>query len=229
MFLFVIGHMIGNLQVFLGPEAINNYGALLHTSPELLWIIRLVLLSCLGLHVVFALLLVIENRKARPVQYERKASVQSKLSTKLMALTGLLLLAFVIFHLMHFTAHSVDSSYAGFHDEKGRHDVFRMVVVGFSNPLFAGFYVLAMAMLCSHLSHGAWSWLQTVGLRTKKVASESTLGARVIAIVLTLGYASIPLTVQLTKFGRGYVAEREHAVQAEKLAAPTTPQAKEAK
>ncbi len=213
MFLFVIGHMIGNLQVFLGPEAINNYGALLHTSPELLWIIRLVLLSCLGLHVLFALLMVIENRKARPVQYAKKANVQSKLSTRLMAITGMVLLGFVIFHLLHFTSHSVDASYAGFHDEKGRHDVFRMVVVGFSNPVYAGFYAVAMVMLCSHLSHGAWSWLQTVGLRTKKVADESSRGARILAIVLAAGYLSIPAAVQLTKFGRGYVAERENAGQ----------------
>lgn len=229
MFLFVIGHMVGNLQVFLGPEAINNYGALLHTSPELLWLIRIVLGSCLGLHVLFALLLVVENRKARPIGYVKKASVQSKLSTKLMALTGLVLLAFVVFHLMHFTAHSVDASYAGFHDEKGRHDVYRMVVVGFSNTGFAIFYSVAMVMLCSHLSHGAWSWMQTVGLRTRKVAEETNLGAKVIALVLAVGYVSIPATVLLTNFGKDYVAQRVRTEQAEKLSASPDQQATPAK
>lgn len=226
MFLFVVGHMIGNLQLFLGPEAINNYGALLRTSPELLWIVRLVLLSALVLHVIFTMWIVIENRRARPVQYEKKASVQSKLSTRLMAITGLLLLAFVIFHLLHFTSHSVDPSFAGFHDEKGRHDVFRMVIVGFENRLHAGFYAVAMVMLCSHLSHGAWSWLQTVGLRSKKVAEPTTRGAWLIALALAAGYLSIPFAVQFTKFGRGYVAEREHAGQ---MTAPTAPQISPAK
>ncbi len=229
MFLFVIGHMIGNLQVFLGPEAINNYGQLLRTSPELLWVIRLVLLSCLGLHVIFTMWLVVENRRARPVGYVKKASVQSKLSTKLMAITGTLLLIFVIFHIAHFTTHNVDPSYAGFHDEKGRHDIYRMVVVGFSNPAYSIFYAVAMTMLCSHLSHGAWSWMQTVGLRTKKVSEPTSRGARVIAVVLLAGFLSVPAAVLLTSFGKSYVAERVHIEQAEKLSSPTTPQAIPAK
>lgn len=229
MFLFVIGHMIGNLQLFLGAEAINNYGALLRTSPELLWVIRLVLLSCLSLHVLFALMLVVENRKARPIGYAKKASVQSKLSTKLMAITGLLLLAFIVFHILHFTTHSVDPSYVGFHDEKGRHDIFRMVIVGFSNPAFAIFYAVAMTMLCSHLSHGAWSWMQTVGLRTKKVAEETNRGAQIIALVLAIGFVSVPATVLLTNFGKDYVAERVRAEQAEKMATSPDQQATPAK
>jgi len=221
MFLFVIGHLAGNLQVFVGPEAINNYGALLRTSPELLWVVRLVLLSALIIHVIFTLWLVIENRKARPVAYQKKASVQAKVSTKLMAITGTLLLVFVIFHLAHFTTQSVDTSYAGFHDEKGRHDVFRMVVVGFSSPAFAIFYAVAMTLLSSHLSHGAWSWLQTLGLRTKKVAEDSTRGARILAIVLAVGYVSIPAAVLIGGFGRSYVASRERLEQGERQAAPT--------
>jgi succinate dehydrogenase / fumarate reductase cytochrome b subunit len=229
MFLFVIGHMIGNLQVFIHPpEAINNYGQLLRTSPELLWVIRLALLAALTLHVVFTMWIVIENRRARPVQYEKKASVQSKLSTRLMAVTGLLLLAFVVFHIAHFTTHSVDPSYSTFHDEKGRHDIFRMVVVGFSNVWFSLFYIVAMVMLCSHLSHGAWSWLQTVGLRTRKVADDTSRGAQIIAIVLAAGFISVPVAV-LFGFGKGYVAERAHADQVEKHAASSQPQIAPAK
>lgn len=219
MFLFVVGHLLGNLQVFLGPEAINNYGELLRTSPELLWVIRGGLLAALVLHVVFTLWLVIENRKARPQQYARKASIQAKPSTKLMAITGLLLLGFVIFHLMHFTTHDVEPSYAGFHDEQGRHDVFRMVIVGFQNPFTSGFYALAMIMLCSHLSHGAWSWLQTVGLRTKKLEGTNR-GARVLAVVLALGYLSIPGAVLFADFGKSYLAERERAEQDVRLLNP---------
>jgi succinate dehydrogenase / fumarate reductase, cytochrome b subunit len=232
MFLFVIGHMIGNLQVFIGWEAINHYGELLRLWPELLWVIRLTLLGALTLHVIFTMMIVIENRRARPVGYAKKASVQSKLSTRFMAITGLLLLAFVVFHIAHFTIRNVDPSFVHFHDEKGRHDIYRMVIVGFSNPLHSIFYAVAMVMLCSHLSHGAWSWMQTVGLRTKKIADDTSRGAQIIAIVLAVGFLSVPGAVMFAGLGKGYVAERVHAEQTEKaakLATPATPQVKEAK
>ena len=223
MFLFVIGHVTGNLQFFIGPEAINHYGELLRTWPELLWVIRLGLLACLGLHVIFTMLVVIENRKARPQKYACQASVQSKLSTKLMALSGVLLLVFIVFHLAHFTTHSVDTAFHGFKDEKGRHDVYRMLVVAFSNPLMAGAYALAMIFLCSHLSHGAWSWMQTLGLRTKKVSEDVNRGARILAVVLALGYVSIPLSIQFG-WGKGYAAERERAAQAVRQNPDSAPQ-----
>lgn len=210
MFLFVIGHMIGNLQVFLGPEAINLYGAMLHAWPEALWIIRIILLTALVLHVVYSLWVRIESKKARPSKYEVTARVASTWSSRTMAITGLLLLAFVIFHLAHYTAHTVDPSFSGMYDEKGRHDVYRMVIEGFSSPLISLFYIVAMALLCSHLAHGAWSWLQTLGLRPKKIAAGSTLGARIIAVALALGYTAVPAAV-LAGMGRGYVAERRAA------------------
>lgn len=228
MFLFVIGHMIGNLQVFIGWEAINHYGELLRLWPELLWVIRLTLLGALALHVAFTMLIVIENRRARPVGYAKKNSVQTRLSTRLMAITGLLLLAFVVFHIAHFTTHNVDPSYTGFHDEKGRHDIFRMVIVGFQNVWFSTFYVVAMVMLSSHLSHGAWSWMQTVGLRTKKIADDTSRGALIIAILLAAGFVSVPAAV-LLGYGKGYVAEREHAAQVQHAATSTQPKIAPAK
>ena len=135
MFLFVIGHLLGNLQFFVGAEAINNYGQLLRTSPELLWVIRSFLLASLILHVIFTLWLVVDNRRARPQKYIKQASVQVKPSTRLMAISGILLLGFIIFHLAHFTTQNVEPSYAGFYDEKGRHGLLPMMVAGFANPL----------------------------------------------------------------------------------------------
>jgi succinate dehydrogenase / fumarate reductase, cytochrome b subunit len=223
MFLFVIGHMIGNLQIFLGPEAINNYGALLRTSPELLWLIRSILLAALVLHVIFSVQVRVESRKAQPTKYAVTKRTASTLSSRMMMLTGLLLLAFIIFHLLHFTAQTVDPSFVGMHDEKGRHDVYRMVIEAFSKPAVSIFYVIAMALLCSHLSHGAWSWLQTLGLRTKKIADGSTRGARILALLLALGYISIPAAVLFAHLGRGYVAERKHAEQVEAAMAPIQP------
>lgn len=210
MFLFVIGHMIGNLQVFLGPEAINLYGAMLHAWPELLWVIRSLLLIALVLHVVFSLQVRISSRKARPEKYAVSAHVASTRSSRLMAVTGMLLLGFIIFHLAHYTSHSVDPRFAGMRDSKGRHDVYRMLIEGFSNPLVSLFYMAAMALLCSHLSHGAWSWMQTLGLRPKKIAKGSVTGARVIAAGLMLGYISIPAAV-LAGMGKDYVAARRAA------------------
>jgi succinate dehydrogenase / fumarate reductase cytochrome b subunit len=223
MFLFVIGHVTGNLQFFLGPEAINHYGQLLRIWPELLWVIRIGLLTCLVLHIIFTMLVVVENRKARPQKYACQATVQAKLSTKLMAFSGVLLLVFIVFHLAHFTTHSVDPAFHGFKDAKGRHDVYRMLVVAFSNPLMAASYALAMIFLCSHLSHGAWSWLQTLGLRTKKVSEDVNRGARILAVVLALGYVSIPVAV-LAGRGKGYAAERERSAQAERQTSEAGPQ-----
>jgi succinate dehydrogenase / fumarate reductase cytochrome b subunit len=222
MFLFVIGHLAGNLQIFLGSEAINLYGAMLHAWPELLWVVRSILIGCFALHVLFAGMLVIENRRARPDRYAVKKSVQAKAATKLMALTGLLLLGFIVFHLLHFTSHSVKPEYGGFLDAKGRHDVFRMVITGFSNLPMAIIYSVAMIMLCSHLSHGAWSWLQTVGLRTKTLAESSTRAARIVALILALGYISIPAAV-LAGYGKGYVAERERIDQMKRQESPAPP------
>jgi succinate dehydrogenase / fumarate reductase cytochrome b subunit len=222
MFLFVIGHLVGNLQVFLGPGAINLYGAMLHAWPELLWVVRSILMACFALHVVFALMLAIENRRARPERYAVNKSVQAKASAKVMALTGILLLGFIVFHLLHFTSHTVKPAYGDFLDAEGRHDVFRMIITGFSNLPMAVFYSVAMFMLCSHLSHGAWSWLQTVGLRTKTLAETSTRGARVASLILALGYISIPAAV-FAGYGRGYVAERERIDQMKRLESPAQP------
>lgn len=228
LFLFVIGHLVGNLQIFLGPEAINLYGAILHAWPELLWVVRGVLLAALVLHVVFALLVRIESRKARPEKYAVTRRTASTLSARMMSVTGLVLLAFIAFHLAHFTAHTVEPGFAGMHDEKGRHDVYRMVIEGFSKPAVSIFYMVAMALLCSHLSHGAWSWLQTLGLRTKKIAEGSSHGARILALVLALGYISIPAAV-LAGMGRGYVAERRNAEQTAAAMKPTQPMLSPAK
>lgn len=210
MFGFVVGHMIGNLQIFLGPEAINLYGAMLHAWPEALWIVRSVMLTALVLHVVYSLRVRIESKKARPEKYAVTKRVASSFSSRMMAVSGLLLLGFVIFHLAHYTAHTVDPGFAGMHDEKGRHDVYRMLIEGFSNPLVSIFYIVAMVLLCSHLAHGAWSWMQTLGLRPKKIAAGSLLGARVIAIVLAVGYSAIPVAV-LAGMGKDYVASRRAA------------------
>jgi succinate dehydrogenase / fumarate reductase cytochrome b subunit len=193
MFGFVIGHLIGNLQFFVGPKRSTIMAS--SCAPRL---------SYSGLFGVPA-------DRAAPARrvYTLGGGREPQGSTAKVHQTslgtgetidavdgdlGMLLLAFIIFHLAHFTAQNVDPSYAGFHDEKGRHDIFRMMFAGFSNPLYSGFYAVAMVFLCSHLSHGAWSWMQTVGLRTKKIADPLHVARASSRYCSRLGiFPSLPL------------------------------------
>lgn len=192
---FVVGHMIGNLQIFLGPDAINRYGAFLHASDELLWAVRVVLLAMLVIHVVATVQLRMENRAARPVRYQTPRYVRATAAARWMLLSGLMVLCFVVFHLLHFTVQSIDPAFLTLHDAKGRHDVYRMVVLGFSNKLASGFYIVGVGLLATHLNHGFQSMFQTLGLNTTKLAPGLIRAAQVVAWVLFLGYAVIPVAV----------------------------------
>jgi len=203
---FVIGHLIGNLQVFSGPEKINVYAEFLKNLGGVLWVIRGFLLFCFVLHIVTTIQLVLENRKARPEQYAFKNNVQSKLSTRMMALSGLTILCFVIFHILHYTTHNVNPEFGVWLDAKGRHDVYRMMIVGFGNPLASGFYIVAILLLSMHLSHGVSSVFQTLGLRTQKTAAAINALARTLALVIAIGYISIPVAVMMG-LGKNYLQE----------------------
>ncbi|MCX7914875.1 MAG: succinate dehydrogenase cytochrome b subunit, partial [Verrucomicrobiae bacterium] len=165
--LFVIGHMLGNLQVFLGREKLNQYAAVLKASPGLLWGVRGVLLVAVGLHLLSAALLLRQNSDARIVENERREPVDSTLASRTMIASGIILFTFIVFHLLHYTAHQIDPSCAEMRDAAGRHDVYGMVVRGFSNPVVSGFYIFSMALLCMHISHGASAMFQSLGLRTE--------------------------------------------------------------
>jgi succinate dehydrogenase / fumarate reductase, cytochrome b subunit len=203
---FVIVHMLGNLQFFAGPHVINEYGTKLRHLPfGGLWIFRIVMLAAVLLHIVTTLILVKENRAAKGQGYEFKASVQAKLATRLMALSGIILLSYIVFHLLHFTTHSIDPAYATWKSGPD-HDVYRMLVAGFSNKAISIFYIVAMILLAMHLSHGAASLFQTLGLRTKRLACCLGLCAQVFAWVLCAGYVSIPLAVMAGAYDKTYIA-----------------------
>ncbi len=213
---FLIGHLVGNLQIFLPPEHINKYAAFLKSLGELLWIARIGLLAAVVLHVFFTIQLAIANRAARPTKYERTASVQAKISTKTMVWSGSYILCFIVVHLLHFTIQTIHPEYEHWQDAAGRADVYRMIIVGFSHPAMAAFYIVGMILLCSHLSHGIASLAQTFGLRTTRAAALLTNGGRVLALALGLGFISIPIAVQ-AGWGKAY---------AEQQATLTTPEAK---
>ena len=147
LFLFVIGHLLGNLQVFLGREQINAYGNFLHTTPEILWPARLGLLAMVALHIWSAVTLSAENKAARPMPYANWNPTVASYASRTMLMSGLIIGAFVIYHLLHFTVQAKSINFTGqdflsFHDARGRHDVYRMLITGFSYPIVSGFYVL---------------------------------------------------------------------------------------
>ena len=200
--LFVIGHLLGNLQVFLGQEAINRYGHFLQSNVEILWPTRIFLLLMLFLHVWSAIKLSAENRAARPVSYAVYQPVGSSYASRTMLMSGIIIFVFIIYHLLHFTVqvqyiNLTGQNFVDFTDPEKRHDIFKMMVVGFNNPWVSGFYVLGVALLCLHLSHGVSSMFQSLGLKNKVYGPCLDKFARVLAVLIFLGYSSIPIAILL--------------------------------
>ena len=200
LLVFVIGHMVGNLQVFLGPDQINAYGNFLQTTPELLWSARAGLLVMVGLHLYAAFTLWAENKAARPLPYGQYEPVASSLASRTMIMSGLIIAAFITYHLLHYTAqvkavNLTGQDFVPLHDAKGRHDIYRMMILGFSNRLVSAFYLLGVGLLCFHLSHGASSMFQSIGWKTAPFGRWIDRLALAGSIILFVGYASIPLAV----------------------------------
>lgn len=208
--LFVLAHLAGNLTIYIGPygEGINVYAQALHASPLFLWTARGGLLLVFLVHIFTALSLVLENRRARPQRYAVKARVQSTVFVRTMALSGLVVLSFLIFHVLQFAAGL--SPHSHLYDLEGRHDVAAMIILSFHNPLVSGFYLLSVFLLGMHLSHGISSIFQTFGLNGRKSAGLIRHGALVLAWVLMAGFASIPVAA-LTGYLRILPDERRVA------------------
>lgn len=193
---FIIGHLLGNLQIFLGPEYINSYAEKLRSLGVFLWVIRIFLLVTVLLHIFFTISLTLENRRARPHAYKKKRHLKSTFASRSMALSGLVLLAFIIFHIAHFTVRVTDPRFQLLKaDPLNRYDVYSMMVYGFQNPIVSGFYILALFLLALHLSHGASSFFQSLGLNDKKLTPRLASLGRIFAWVMFLGYISIPLAI----------------------------------
>ena len=197
--IFVLGHMIGNLLIFAGPDVINEYGHFLQTMGHGMgvWIARIGLLICTVVHVIFTIKLTKENRAARADRYGYPATIQASKSSRVMIFTGLTLLAFIIYHLLHFTVrawYGFDQMTTTLHGETV-HDVYRMVVTGFSVWPVSLFYLIAMGMLCSHLSHGVGSMFQTLGLSNERLRPIFGAIGWAYALLIFSGNAAIVLAV----------------------------------
>jgi succinate dehydrogenase / fumarate reductase cytochrome b subunit len=135
--------------------------------------------------------------------------VQAKISTKTMVWSGAYILCFIIVHLLHLTTKTIHPEYGHWFDEAGRHDVYRMMIVGFRDPLMSAFYIVGMVLLGAHLAHGIDSLCQTLGVRTKRAAALLTHGGRLVAIALAIGYISIPTAILVAGHGKKYLEERQ--------------------
>ncbi len=203
---FVLAHMAGNLQIFLGPNAINEYAhKLQHLPYGLLWVNRIFLLAATAVHVWMAILLTAENRIARPQGAHLTKSVQATLSSKTMGLSGSIILIFIVFHILHFTVRSIypvfqtDAFYTTLNGEQ-IYNVYKMMVDGFSVTWVSLFYIIAMGLLCMHLCHGVSSMFQSLGLRNKKWRPRLHVFAHIYAWVVFLGFIAIPVAVLITKY-----------------------------
>jgi succinate dehydrogenase / fumarate reductase cytochrome b subunit len=198
--LFVLGHMIGNLLVFAGPDAINAYGEFLREVGHGmgLWVARIGLLAAVGIHIWLTIQLTRENNAARE-RYGFPATLQAPRSSLIMIWSGITILAFIIYHLMHFTLRVGNdySTYFATLDGKQVHDVYRMVIAGFSWWPASLFYIIAMGLLCSHLSHGVGSMFQTIGWNTEKTRPWFRCLSLGYAALIFIGNCSIPLAVLL--------------------------------
>lgn len=206
LFLFVAGHMAGNLQIFLGPEAINRYAHFLQGLGDLLWVVRLGLLSLVVLHVWSAVTLTLANRAARPVGYQQAQFPAASYASRTMIWSGLVIAAFVVFHLLHYTAQvpGLNGTGQDFHTfettlKNGTvtHDVFKMMVVGFSNGWVSLFYLVAVSLLSLHLGHGVGAMFQSLGLKDDVWGPRLDCFGKMIGWVLVMGYASIPVAILL--------------------------------
>jgi succinate dehydrogenase / fumarate reductase cytochrome b subunit len=190
LFGFVVGHLLGNLQIFLGPEKLNHYAMTLRSMPLLTWTVRTLLLVSVILHIWSSFQLWTLQREARPVKYIKKENLNSTYASRVMYWSGPIILAFVIYHLLHFTFGVVHPG--GPFDVE---NVYDNVVYGFQFWPVSLFYIIAMVMLCYHLYHGLWSMFQSLGFSHPIYTPWVQRFAKVFAILIAAGNISIPAAV----------------------------------
>lgn len=192
LFGFLVGHMLGNLQIFLGPDALNAYAEKLQSLGPLLWGVRATMAVCLTLHVWMVVDLYARSLAARPVAYRVTQSIATNYAAKAMWLSGIVILLFVLYHLAHFTFPGISmGNYE--HDTHGQ--VYLNVVNGFGVRWVSGLYIVAQLVLWAHLYHGAWSLLQSLGLNHPRYNDRARAVAKLIATIIVLGNISIPVAV----------------------------------
>ncbi|HPC10990.1 MAG TPA: succinate dehydrogenase cytochrome b subunit [candidate division Zixibacteria bacterium] len=192
---FVVGHMLGNLQVFLGPDQINAYAQKLRAVPALLWAVRVFFLIWALVHVVDGAVLWLRNRQSRPQTYVKQRFQEATLASRTMIWTGLAIFFFIVYHLLHYTLFVTNPEYAGLTLPDGHHNVYAMLVQGFQNPLISVVYILAIFFLAVHLTHSISSFFQTFGWTRTELQPIFRGIAWTAAAIIFIGYVSIPIGV----------------------------------
>jgi succinate dehydrogenase cytochrome b subunit len=188
LFGYLIAHMLGNLQIFLGRTVMNHYAETLHANPALLWTARAILLISVVLHIWASIQLSIIKKEARPVAYIKRANVSSSWASRSMMLSGPIIAAFVIFHLLHLTTGTIHPRFLELHP-------YENLVNGFLVVPFALIYVVAMILIGFHLSHGIWSMFQSMGLSHPRYTPVIKKFAAIFSWILIAGFVSVPIAV----------------------------------
>jgi succinate dehydrogenase / fumarate reductase, cytochrome b subunit len=236
LFAFVIGHLVGNLQVFGPPELINAYAHFLKSKPGLIWGARLGLLAVVGLHIASAVTLAQMNKAARPEPYAGKSAYGSTPQSRYMLVSGLVILAFVVYHLAHFTAllpgingvGNFKALKADLHGESVA-DVYAMLVLGFQVWWVVLFYLVAQGLLFAHLSHGLASMFQSLGFRDHVWWPRIQGFAKIASIAIFVGYAAIPLGIFTRVVGADYAEKKRFELRDASLAPAPAAAGKETK
>jgi succinate dehydrogenase / fumarate reductase cytochrome b subunit len=236
LLLFVIGHLIGNLQVFGSPELINSYAHFLQSKPLMVWSARLGLLLLVALHITTAVQLSRANKSARPVGYAGGEAYGSSWQSRYMLMSGLVIAAFVVYHLAHFTARLPAINGVGdftrlkavLHGETVP-DVYAMMILGFQVWWVTLFYLIAQGLLFIHLGHGIASAFQSLGFRNHVWWPRIQCLAKGLSIAIFIGYALIPTAIFLRIVGADYAKKAEAELKSTAHIEAAAPAAKEAK
>ena len=220
LFLFVVGHLLGNLQVFGSPELLNAYAHFLKSKPGLLWGARIGLLLCVALHVSAAVSLEVANKAARPDGYAGRTAYGSTRASRTMIASGLIIAAFVVYHLAHFTVLLPWVNGLGdfrkltveWHGQRVP-DVYAMMVLGFQVGWVVLFYLVAQGLLFLHLGHGVAAMFQSLGLRNHVWWPRVLRLAQVASLAILLGYVSIPLAIYLRLVGADYAERKRYELK----------------
>jgi succinate dehydrogenase / fumarate reductase cytochrome b subunit len=189
LFLYVIAHLLGNLQLYMGSEVINRYAEFLHANTGMLWTARIILLAAALVHVVAGVQLWLRKHEARPVPYRVRENVQASAASRTMIWTGLVIGAFVVYHVLDLT---IGVAHIGEYIEL---QPANNVLTGFSNPLPAFLYVVAMIALGFHLWHGVYAMFGSLGLSHPRYTAGVKRFAALIATLIALANISIPVAV----------------------------------
>jgi succinate dehydrogenase / fumarate reductase, cytochrome b subunit len=235
LFLFVVGHLVGNLQVFGPPELINTYAHFLQSKPAMVWGVRLGMLVLVALHITTAVQLSISNKAARPVAYSGGEAYGSSWQSRYTLMSGVVIAAFVLYHLAHFTARLPGVNGVGdftklktvLHGETVP-DVYAMMVLGFQVWWVALFYLVAQGLLFVHLSHGLVSMFQSLGFRNHVWTPRIQCFAKAVSIAIFIGYALIPISIYMRIVGADYAEKKKTELQSAALVVPAATAGKEA-